>query len=113
MLLTLNQQPEIDKYNQMDAVNQTVYQQINLNWQQRRQGEEDLVFRVGVTTNGEILGYKFVSSNGINSQKIPDLNDLLYKLVPRQAETGEPIIHFKVVFTKGGILEVSPWHGYK
>jgi hypothetical protein len=33
--------------------------------------------------------------------------------VTKEVGKNEPIIHFKVVFTKEAILEISPWHGYE
>lgn len=114
----LTRQPEITNYPQLYDLNQQIYNKINSTWLQRNRLEKDLIYRVGVATNGTIVGYKFITpdvSTDLRSDppiEQATLNDLLYKLVARRIETNEPLVHFKVVFTKEGVLEVSSWYGY-
>jgi WD40 repeat protein len=105
--------PEITNYTQIYALNQKVYGQINQTWLQRSQFRKDLVYRVGVAEDGAILGYKSVNSDVSNSTEQIALKNLLYKLVERRAAKNEATVHFRVVFTTRGILEVSPWQGYR
>jgi hypothetical protein len=115
----LTAQPESTNSSNIYDLMRKVYGQINQAWQQRELYERNLVYRVGVASNGDILGYKLLDSNvselldTSKSTKQTLNNDLLSKLVTRKAATEEPIIHFQVVFTKQGILEVSPWRGYR
>ncbi|BAZ38012.1 hypothetical protein NIES4101_39460 [Calothrix sp. NIES-4101] len=104
--------PEITDPSQLRALNRQVYNQINPAWSNRNTLEDDAVYRVGVATDGAILGYKAVnqSSNGEIS-KLP-LPNLLYNPATRPPITNEAIAQFRVVFRKSGALEVSPWRGY-
>ena len=104
--------PEITNSLQLHALNRNLYNQINQAWQNRSASEQDSVYRVGVGENGEILAYGVVNPASNNVSRLTPLSDLLYQLVTRRASKQEPMSHFKVVFTKRGILEVSPWRGW-
>lgn len=108
----LTQQPESTNWSLLYDLTQKVYNQVNQTWQQRGLSEENLIYRLGVGIDGGILGYQLVNSDGSQLSKQTTKNDLLYKLVKRRPATREAIVHFKVVFTKQGILEVSPWRGH-
>ena len=109
----LTTQPEITNPSQVFALNGRLYNQINQGWQKRSRSNQDLVYRVGVAKDGAIIGYRAINSANGNSVELIQLSELLYKLVGRRVTSQEPIGHFKVVFTRQGILEVSPWWGYK
>ncbi|MCM0591593.1 MAG: DUF4335 domain-containing protein [Gloeotrichia echinulata IR180] len=108
----LNTVPEITDASQLRALNRQLYNKINPAWANRSGLSEDLVYRVGVAADGEIVGYKAVN-RGANEEvgKTP-LPNLLYNPASRTNNAQEPIAQFRVVFTREGIPEVSPWRGY-
>lgn len=104
--------PEITDASQLRALNRQIYNQINPAWNARSGLNEDLVFRVGVAGDGAIVGYKAVNSATNNAVDKTPLPSVLYNPAKRPAVNNEPIAQFRVVFTKKGVLEVSPWRGY-
>jgi hypothetical protein len=97
--------PKITDPAEIESLSTKLYDQINRSWKSRPNLEEDLMYRVTVGKDGAIVGYKPVSPEGADDQKTP-LPDLLYKPVGGQS-TGEPLADFRVVFTKGGVLQIS------
>jgi hypothetical protein len=108
----LNTVPEITDASQLRALNRQIYNQINPAWNNRQAIKQDAVFRVGVAADGAIIGYKAVNSQANQVVDFTPLPSLLYNPANRVSVTKEPIAQFKVVFTKEGILQVSPWRGY-
>ncbi|PAX56551.1 DUF4335 domain-containing protein [Brunnivagina elsteri] len=104
--------PEITDPSQLRALNRQVYNQVSPVWEKKDSLSEDAVFRVGVAADGAIVGYKAVNkSSNDQISKVP-LPNLLYNPATRPPVTNEAIAQFRVVFRKGGVLEVSPWLGY-
>jgi len=79
---------------------------INNNW--TTEINTDLIYRVKVTANGSIIGYKPINSAAADeADKVP-LSDLL----KQQAVSGgnnQLMTEFKVLFTKQGFVEIEPW----
>lgn len=107
----LNTVPEITDPSQLRALNRQVYNQIHPVWENRSEITEDLVYRLGVAGDGSIVGYKAVNKNANDAIEKTPLPKLLYNPANRTV-TNEPIAQFRVVFTRQGALEVSPWLGY-
>ncbi|MBE9057245.1 DUF4335 domain-containing protein [Sphaerospermopsis sp. LEGE 08334] len=107
----LNTVPEITDPSQLRALNRQVYNQIHPVWENRSEITEDLVYRLGVAGDGSIVGYKAVNKNANDAIEKTPLPKLLYNPANRTV-TYEPIAQFRVVFTRQGVLEVSPWLGY-
>ncbi len=93
-------------------MNRQVYNQINPAWNNRSELKEDLVYRVGAAADGAIIGYKAVNKKANEDVQKTPLPNLLYNPATRGPINKEPIAQFKVVLTKTGVLEVSPWRGY-
>ncbi|WP_017652950.1 DUF4335 domain-containing protein [Fortiea contorta] len=108
----LNTVPEITDASQLRALNRQLYNQINPAWTNRGGLKEDLVYRVGVALDGAIIGYKAVNQKANEEVDKTPLPNLLYNPANRNSPTNEPIAQFKVVFTRAGVPEVSPWRGY-
>ncbi|MBW4631861.1 MAG: DUF4335 domain-containing protein [Iphinoe sp. HA4291-MV1] len=108
----LNTVPEITDASQLRALNRQLYNQINPKWIERSGLNQDLVFRVGMATDGAIVGYKAVNKETNDTVEKTPLASLLYNPANRGSTTNEAIAQFKVVFTRRGVLEVSPWRGY-
>ncbi|MBK1989094.1 DUF4335 domain-containing protein [Sphaerospermopsis aphanizomenoides BCCUSP55] len=103
--------PEITDPSQLRALNRQVYNQIHPEWGNRSEFTEDLIYRLGVAADGSIIGYKAVNKGANEAIDKTPLPKLLYNPANRNI-TNEPIAQFRVVFTKKGVLEVSPWLGY-
>ncbi|MBD2387354.1 DUF4335 domain-containing protein [Cylindrospermum sp. FACHB-282] len=108
----LNTVPEIADASQLRALNRQVYNQIHPAWTNRSGLQQDLVYRLGVAADGGIVGYKAVNEGANEAIGQTPLPNLLYNPANRPPIANEPIAQFRVVFTKQGVLEVSPWRGY-
>jgi len=102
--------PAITDPAQIDALSKPLYTQIDQAWKTRTPFVEDLIYRVGVSKDGKILGYKPVNPAALTNAKQTPLLDLLKVSAGNQA-TSDPIAQFKVIFTATGGLEVTPWQG--
>jgi hypothetical protein len=108
----LTSAPEITDPNQLDSLSKKLYDQINQAWKTDSTFDQDLIYRVGMSQDGAIIGYKPVNQAATDNAKQTPLLDLLYIPAEGSAVTQEPLAQFKVVFTSKGALEVSPWKGY-
>jgi hypothetical protein len=82
-------------------------EQLEKDWKPDSSIPQDLIYRVGVSKDGALLGYKPINSAALqNVQKTP-----LLSLVGQQGDrpTTDPLAQFKVAFTSAGGLEVTPW----
>jgi hypothetical protein len=104
--------PEITDPSKLRALNRQVYNQINPAWTNRSGLKEDLVYRLGVAVDGAIVGYKAVNQKANEDVQKTPLPNVLYNPATRGSINNEPMAQFKVVLTKTGVLEVSPWRGY-
>jgi Domain of unknown function (DUF4335) len=104
--------PEITDASQLRALNRQIYNQINPVWANRSGLNEDVIYRVGVAADGAIVGYKTVNSEANKAVDKTPLPSLLYNPANRGPISNEPIAQFRVVFTRDGVLQVSPWLGY-
>ncbi|PSO92870.1 MAG: hypothetical protein BRC48_13405 [Cyanobacteria bacterium QS_9_48_30] len=85
---------------------------INNAWKNRDQVNENLEYRVWVTRDGAIVGYKPVEEIPAHTDSQLPLPELRYSLTQAEAKNQEKIAQFRVIFTKGGVVQVSPWQGY-
>ncbi|MDJ0734101.1 MAG: DUF4335 domain-containing protein [Nostocaceae cyanobacterium] len=105
----LTQAPEITDVSWLWALRRRLYNQIHPSWKNRSGLPQDLVFRVGVAENGDVLGYKAVNKQANQQVNKTPLPQLVYNAANRSSE---PIAQFRVVFKRNQILEVSPWLGF-
>lgn len=107
---------------QLAALNQKLYNQITQNWQSRR-FEQKLVYRVSVSQDGAIASYEPLNQPALDyvqQTPLPNLVATTGQVVSTDntisakapSNTQQPLGKFEVVFTRRGILEVSPWHGW-
>jgi hypothetical protein len=104
--------PEITDPSQLKSLNRQVYNSIDPVWKTRGTLPEDIVYRVGVAADGSIVGYKAVNKAANDVVDQTPLPSLLYNPANGNALPSEAIAQYRVVFRKGGVLEVSPWNGY-
>ncbi|NJO74736.1 MAG: DUF4335 domain-containing protein [Leptolyngbyaceae cyanobacterium RM1_406_9] len=108
----LNTAPEISDPARLDEMTLQLRDQLDSAWTDRDAGfDEELVYRVGVAENGDILGVKQVNEAAITYFDQTPLADLRYNPIDADALGQEPIGQFRVVFRPDGVIEVSPWNG--
>lgn len=111
---SLNQAPAITDPAQINELNSLLYASVDRAWTNRDSVVQELVYRVSVSQTGEILGYKPVNAaaQSWNDQQNPLFN-LLYIPTAENPIPNEPIAQFKLVLTPRGVVQVSPWEGWK
>lgn len=105
---TVNSTPDITDAAKLDELGKQLRDRVDKSWK-TRQPPSDLVYKVGVTQDGSIVGYDFVNDAALSNVKLTPLLDLLY-LTPGGQATAEPTAKFKLVFTPNGNVEVAPWN---
>jgi hypothetical protein len=109
----LDTAPEISDPEQLDEMTFQLRDQLDESWTNRTEADfdEELIYRVGVAENGDILGVKQVNEAAITYFDQTPLADLRYNPIDADAPNQEPIGQFRVVFRPDGVVEVSPWNG--
>ncbi len=108
----LSSTPAITEPDQLFALERYLYGQLNQAWKERTSLGEKLAYKVLVVPDGSIVGYKGEDQAARDRADRTPLRELLYFQPGENAIPQEPMAQFKVVFTKGGVLQISPWHGY-
>ncbi|HAG80442.1 MAG TPA: DUF4335 domain-containing protein [Cyanobacteria bacterium UBA12227] len=100
---------EITDPTELYYLKRNLYRTLNERWDEREQVNENLEYQVGVGKDGKIVGYKPVENTPAEASDQTPLQDLLYIPPSGSTATQEPLAQFRVVFTKRGVLQVSPW----
>lgn len=95
---------------QLGFLDRKLRRDLNQNWQERGQIRQSGTFRVSVNKEGDIVGYE--PTDGTTDTKLAELTPLP-KLAKPNTDAAGATGDFRVVFTKSGVLEVSPWDGRK
>ncbi|MBD0343420.1 MAG: DUF4335 domain-containing protein [Coleofasciculus sp. Co-bin14] len=110
--------PEITDTAVLESLNSKLYQQIQDNWKERGLSQ-DLDYRVGVTKEGEIAEYVPINpAYEANADQTPLKSLTKPEATSSTSEKPEvssqqPLAQFRVVFRRNGVLEVSPYRGYR
>ena len=99
------------------SLNTALRDAIDESWSDRKAVEQDLEYRVGVSADGKVVGYRPVNqpAKEFGSDKLP-LQKTLFNPVPaveQGTQSDEPLAVFKVVLTDEGIPQVSPLRGFQ
>ncbi|MDP5339113.1 MAG: DUF4335 domain-containing protein, partial [Nodularia sp. (in: cyanobacteria)] len=86
----LNTVTEITDREQLRVLNTLVYEKINPVWSNRSGLTQDLVYRVGVTADGAIVGYRAVNEGANKEIELTPLPKLLYNPANRSPIANEP-----------------------
>ncbi|HEY9695755.1 MAG TPA: DUF4335 domain-containing protein [Trichocoleus sp.] len=105
----LNTRPEITNPTDLERLQVALYDRLDQSWKTTPTFSEELIYRVGVSSTGEVLGFKFANDPALNYVNETPLLDLRY--TPSEANLQSSIAQFRVVFKPDGKLEVSPWYG--
>ncbi len=109
-LLTTN--PEITDANKLRLIQTIVYENIFQNWQNRSEITEDATYQVGVLEDGSLVGYQPVDQSAGNKVDRTPLPELLSIPSNSNELATKAIAQFRIVFTRRGALQISPWRGY-
>lgn len=91
---------------QIATLQQKLHSQIRQTWKSKV--NEDLVYRLSVTKDGTIVGYRSISataSDAIAQTPLPNL--LAYPVA--DATLPDAIAQFQVVFSRNNKLQITPW----
>lgn len=105
--------PAITDPVQLIALRQKLQQQLDSAWKNRSAVKQDLVYRVGVNTNGAVRGYTSESSAANAQVQQTPLPNLLVKPTANATTPPEPLAQFRVVFGSNGQLQILPWETKK
>lgn len=107
----LNSAPEITNPATVRQLKLDLREQLDRAWTQRPAFDENLEYRVAVSEEGDILGFKFINEAAIEHVGETPLLNESYQPIDPTAPNREPIAQMRVVFTPRGAIQVSPWHG--
>ncbi|RMF64667.1 MAG: DUF4335 domain-containing protein [Cyanobacteria bacterium J069] len=99
---------EITEPEQLNQLKTQLRDRLDDAWSLKPTFTEDLVYQVSVAENGDILGFRYMNNAAVQNANQTPLPDLQYQQTDRSSE---PNALFRVVFTPGGVVQVSPWHG--
>lgn len=108
----LEEAPVIQDPQQLTTITATLFDRLNRAWTEKPTFDEALVYRVGVSGDSNVVGYReenWAAGAFVDQTPLPDL---LYLPATDTNVPKEPLAEFRVVFEPSGKLEVSPWHGY-
>ncbi|MBV9388576.1 MAG: DUF4335 domain-containing protein [Chroococcidiopsidaceae cyanobacterium CP_BM_ER_R8_30] len=103
---------DITDVHQLRALNRKLHDQLNRAWTTGSRMAQDLVYRVGVDANGTLVGYTSVNAAARTHIDQTPLANWHYNSETSRT-TPKRLAQFRVVFTKNGVLQVSPWWGYR
>ncbi len=98
----------------IEAIVPDLYERIDTQWQTKPTFETDLIYRVEATADGQVLRYEPTNREAAQYAAeipLPQLQQAAANATSATAPQG--IATFKVVFTPKGVLQVSPWEGYR
>jgi len=99
----------------LTILNDQLHKQIRQSRTEINKYPKPLVFRVAMRPDGTVLNYEPRNDSArelVNQTPMPNLSPSGNST---ESTTGsqEPVAYFKVVFTPKGVLQVSPWRGYR
>lgn len=101
--------PAITDPTQLEALNKKLYEQINNAWTTRATLDRDLSYQVVVSPQGAIVGYKPTDATANEQIGRTPLRSLLTPPLTTPSPTPQPVAQYRVVFTKGGKLQITNW----
>ena len=112
---TLNNNNEIVDTPSLKVLNRNLHNQIKQRRTEITKFPDELVYRVALRPDGTVVNYEprnQAAREYLNQTPLPNLGTA--NIPPNSPEVNQqPVAYFKVVFTPKGILQVSPWRGYR
>lgn len=95
---------------QLDDLTRLLRNRVAQAWEGPEAITQDVVYRVGVSETGALIGFTAVNDQGFEDAVDNPLNQL--EAAPASVGDAErPVGQFRVVFRTTGVVEVSPWYG--
>lgn len=107
-----SQGTEIIDDSELQSLKRQLFNQVNASWAERKTLTSDLVYKVAINADGEIISYEplnQIARAQIAKTPLPNLISDSHSV----SETKQPFGSFRVVFRKSGVLEISPWRGFR
>ena len=100
----------------LESLQQQVYDTIDRSWTENPDFERDLIYRIWVNAQGAIVDYEAtdaLAKTEVNQTPLKQLHQPSADYVRNTTGSDSSLAEFRVVFTSGGILQVSPWKGFR
>lgn len=100
----------------LESLQQQVYDTIDRAWTQNPEFEQDLIYRIWVNAQGAIVDYEATNSlakTALDQTPLKELHQPSADYVRKTTGSDSSLAEFRVVFTSGGILQISPWKGFR
>jgi hypothetical protein len=100
----------------LESLQQQVYDTIDRAWTQNPDFERDLIYRIWVNDQGAIVDYEGTNSlakTALDQTPLKELHQPSADYVRNTTGRDSSLAEFRVVFTSGGILQISPWKGFR
>lgn len=100
----------------LESLQQQVYDTIDRAWTQNPDFEQDLIYQIWVNGQGAIVDYEAtnpLAKSALNQTPLKELHQPSADYVRNPTGTDSSLAEFRVVFTPAGILQVSPWKGFR
>ncbi|MFB2937343.1 DUF4335 domain-containing protein [Aerosakkonemataceae cyanobacterium BLCC-F154] len=112
---TVDRNNEIVDTPSLRILNRNLYRQIQQRRTEVTKFPEQLVFRVAMRPDGTVVNYEPRNQSAqeyVNQTPLPNMGAANVP-IDSPAVNQQPVAYFKVVFTPKGVLQVSPWRGYR
>lgn len=109
----ISQRQQVTNDSQLHSLKRQLFNQINTAWQKRKTLPQDLVYKVAVGINGEIIAYQPLNQIARSQLVKTPLRNLVSNPANNSSSTNQSFANFRVVFRKSGVLEISPWDGFR
>ncbi|MBF2067069.1 MAG: hypothetical protein IGS39_22040 [Calothrix sp. C42_A2020_038] len=110
---SISQGKEIEDDSQLQSLKRQLFNQVNASWGERKTLPSDLVYKVAIRIDGEIISYEPLNEVARAQVVRTPLPNLVYTPTDTQSSVNESFGNFRVVFRKSGVLEISPWRGFR
>ncbi|HEY9837540.1 MAG TPA: DUF4335 domain-containing protein, partial [Vampirovibrionales bacterium] len=100
----------------LESLQQQVYETIDRAWTENPDFERNLIYRIWVNAEGAIVDYEAtdaLATTNLDQTPLKELHQPSADYVRNTTGSNSSLAEFRVVFTSGGILQVSPWKGFR
>lgn len=111
--VTLAEATEITDPTQLWYLQRNLYRTLDQAWDDRATLETNSTYRVWVTPGGLIVNYEPVADTPAGIEEATPLPEIARPSTPTETDDETALADYRVVFTRRGILQVSPWNGYQ
>ncbi|BAZ12974.1 hypothetical protein NIES4071_48080 [Calothrix sp. NIES-4071] len=109
----ISQGREIIDDSQLQSLKRQLFNQVNASWVERKTLSSDLVYKVAISANGEVISYEPLNQIARAQIAKTPLSNLISNPNTSVSTQNQPFGSFRVVFRKSGVLEISPWRGFR